>query len=502
MALTARPHARPTWPVMERRGGSGATQRPAVALTVAPARARRIGVRSRTTRGVLCIGVGVLTVAWLHVVFQIGGAPVESFISKWLYDIAFVADTVVCVAVGVRRRSTAWLVLGVGLASFSLGNLIYSLAPDSATVPIPSISDPLWLAIYPCEYSMLILLGRQRVGRVPLATRLDGLVGGLALAAALACMTLPEVTTAWTGHLFWQVATNLAYPVCDLVLLICVVSVLSAVSRTGHDRIWVVLAGSIIAWQVADVLFLHGVGGRVSDLADALVMTGGCGLAMASLLDTTPSPPRPARDASLVLPIGASAVALAVLALTAPLHLDAAAGALAAAALAVSLLRTALALRENRTMIAHSHGEATTDALTGLANMRKLRGDLAEIFVANLAPCVLIMLDLNGFKAYNDTFGHLAGDELLAGLASSLAACAGPEGVAYRMGGDEFCVLAPLTADPEALGLTCVSAMTRTCGKVVISAAHGLVRLPDEAADATSALALADERMYQDKRAR
>ena len=52
------------------------------------------------------------------------------------------------------------------------------------------------------------------------------------------------------------------------------------------------------------------------------------------------------------------------------------------------------------------------------------------------------MFDLDGFKSYNDTHGHPAGDTLLARLGARLAAAFTESGSAYRLGGDEFCLLA------------------------------------------------------------
>ena len=52
-----------------------------------------------------------------------------------------------------------------------------------------------------------------------------------------------------------------------------------------------------------------------------------------------------------------------------------------------------------------------------------------------------MLFDLDGFKSYNDTFGHPAGDALLAHLGTKLAASVAPYGEAYRLGGDEFCAV-------------------------------------------------------------
>ena len=62
-----------------------------------------------------------------------------------------------------------------------------------------------------------------------------------------------------------------------------------------------------------------------------------------------------------------------------------------------------------------------------------------------------MLYDLNGFKRYNDTYGHPAGDALLERLSGRLNAIVSPHGTAYRMGGDEFCVLIRTTTADDAL---------------------------------------------------
>ena len=102
---------------------------------------------------------------------------------------------------------------GFRLLLHGFGDVIYSTAPDLDAVPVPSISDPLWLAIYPCAYIALLALTLQRVGPTLLATRLDGMVSGLAVAALLASVSLPLALDATAGAPFWETATSLAYSV-------------------------------------------------------------------------------------------------------------------------------------------------------------------------------------------------------------------------------------------------------------------------------------------------
>ena len=87
---------------------------------------------------------------------------------------------------------------------------------------------------------------------------------------------------------------------------------------------------------------------------------------------------------------------------------------------------------------------AATDALTGLGNRRRLIVDL-EACIQH-GDTTLTLFDLDGFKAYNDTFGHPAGDALLERLGQRLAAAVAGLGCAYRLGGDEFCVLLEASA--------------------------------------------------------
>jgi len=98
-------------------------------------------------------------------------------------------------------------------------------------------------------------------------------------------------------------------------------------------------------------------------------------------------------------------------------------------------------------------GEARTDPLTGLANRRQLRDFLLHaIGRAERCdePMTVAMLDLDHFKRFNDTFGHVAGDRVLVAFADQLRARLRAQDVAARFGGEEFCLLLPRTTTAEA----------------------------------------------------
>ena len=146
-----------------------------------------------------------------------------------------------------------------------------------------------------------------------------------------------------------------------------------------------------------------------------------------------------------------------------------------------------------------------TDSLTGLGNRSRMQVDL-EAHCARTgeqAPVALFLFDLNGFKLYNDTFGHPAGDLLLTRLGNALGEAVGEDGVAYRVGGDEFCVL--LTCEEERFDTVAgkaAQALTVSDRGVEVSSSWGAVEIPREADTPSEALQLADVRMYAQKESR
>jgi diguanylate cyclase (GGDEF)-like protein len=141
-----------------------------------------------------------------------------------------------------------------------------------------------------------------------------------------------------------------------------------------------------------------------------------------------------------------------------------------------------------------------TDNLTSLGNRRKLMADLDQ-YLASSEPVVLVILDLDGFKGYNDTFGHPAGDSLLVRLAGRLRQATSGHGYAYRLGGDEFCVVwrEVETGTRAQIEATAAAAMRQHGEGFSVSAAYGSVALPAEASTIETALRTADNRMYSRK---
>jgi diguanylate cyclase (GGDEF)-like protein/PAS domain S-box-containing protein len=149
--------------------------------------------------------------------------------------------------------------------------------------------------------------------------------------------------------------------------------------------------------------------------------------------------------------------------------------------------------------------QALHDPLTGLPNRRRLLADLEQRLAeaTRAQPMVLLLFDLDGFKAYNDTFGHPAGDSLLIRLGRNLTGALGDRGTPYRMGGDEFCVMATLEPGApegiERIALLSTDALSERGEGFVVTASYGSVLLPTEATSSADALRRADQRMYARK---
>jgi diguanylate cyclase (GGDEF)-like protein len=150
--------------------------------------------------------------------------------------------------------------------------------------------------------------------------------------------------------------------------------------------------------------------------------------------------------------------------------------------------------------------QARMDGLTGLLNRTAFEGDLAERLARrNQRPSALVFVDLDGFKAINDTLGHAAGDAVLREVAARLAASVRPRDLVGRFGGDEFVLHVDLEGPEDLAGLVdrigrVVSAAMDISGtEVVAGASIGTAMVgPEDSAEAL--IDRADEEMYRRKR--
>jgi two-component system, cell cycle response regulator len=431
--------------------------------------------------------------------------------SRFAHDVVLIAASVLILIRGLTagRERLAWLLIGGGVLAWSLGEVYYTAVLwDAEVIAIPSPADVGYLLLPVLVLPGILLLLRARARHVPRTLWVDGVIAALAVAALSAALVLEPVLDNVEGQAA-AVATNLAYPLGDLVMLGLIVG---ALAGTGWrlDRTWMLLAIGVSTFWLADSLYLV-------KTADGTFTSGGAidtgwwaGLFLvAAAAWQRPPERRRAPDATSLrligVPLGFGMTGLGILIYASIADLNPLAITLAAASLLAVMARLTLTFRENVEMLRASRQEAMSDALTGLGNRRALALDLEELLPEDDAPprpFVLALFDLDGFKHYNDTFGHPAGDGLLVRLGDNLAACLHGRGRAFRMGGDEFCVLLEAGLDdPNALVESAAAALSESGEGFTIGCSHGSVLLPEEATDHAEALRIADQRMYASKHA-
>ena len=386
-------------------------------------------------------------------------------------------------AITTRRNRAAWALLSAGIGAWIAGDLAYG---RHAIV----LADALYAGMFATFYVALGLLLRDRIRPFPSWLAVDGVLAGLAL-GALAALVFPHLDA--SPGIAVMTLGNL---LCDVLLLVLV---LVAFTATGWrpGRGWWTLGASLVIVTVADSIYATQRDDHAAWLDSLWCLAVALGALAAWQRTSRPSRPHVGWAIALV-PVGGSAVGIATMLYGGLTHGNPLSLILAAGSLVAALLRALLMLRENMRLLAKARRQALTDKLTELPNRRALIDDLEQA-TATGKPHTLVFFDLDGFKDYNDSFGHPAGDALLKRLAPRLAAL----GRAYRLGGDEFCLLVKgALSDDHATITGAVQALSEHGDGFTISASHGLVVLPYDAQDATEALRLADERMYSRKRRR
>lgn len=157
---------------------------------------------------------------------------------------------------------------------------------------------------------------------------------------------------------------------------------------------------------------------------------------------------------------------------------------------------------------------ARTDLLTGLGNRAQLYeqlGGACQRLRAGpgdaAARFALLYVDLDGFKAINDTHGHAIGDKLLDRIGRQLAASLAGDDCAYRIGGDEFLVMVPgadaAHAERQAGKIMATVGQPHDIGlpaRARVTASIGIALAPDDGCDAQQLIAHADRALYHAKR--
>ena len=395
-----------------------------------------------------------------------GGASTVRVVDA-LGSLGFAIFATACSALAARseagRQRRAWIWMTVGLAGWAVAaaiRAVYQLVAGEA--PFPSVADAVYL-LYPLGACLALLLfpgGYSRQSRIRIV--LDGVLVATAMFEIYWVLLLRDLHSEAGAAKTFAVGVSIAYLVSDLVVVTVALLVLMR-ARTSQRVTLVMLTAGIVLTALSDTAFTNL---AVRDSYDPGVIgvgwiAGLLLLALAALrtarvtnteLTATHLPSRteiwlPYVPIMLAAAI-CSPILLTPLASLGPLIVS------TIVLLLVVLTRQFLMLGENRLLLATAADRALRDPLTALANRALFHDRLThavQLHQRDGQLVVVMSLDLDDFKLVNDSFGHPAGDALLAESGQRLLGSVRPSDTVARMGGDEFAVLIEGSADSARL---------------------------------------------------
>ena len=335
-----------------------------------------------------------------------------------------------------RNNKWAQPLTAVAIGSWSLGSVTATASSYlEFSALLGNISDALYLLFYP-----LALLGLQLLisiqQRLTILELVDASIIGLGLSTLGAAFALQPVIPHFDGDLN-QSFLAIIYPVADLVLL-CFI--LATVVMQGFSARGLLLSIGICVYAATDFLFLWQ-NLNLNYVFGSLVDYGW----LLAFIMIAESAWQPSSEKStkiginpilITISVFLSATLLALLAI-APDNFPHFILIPAIGTLALAFVRMSIALNQARS-IGHERVLARTDELTTLPNRRRLISEIQSFAVRRGS---LLLLDLDGFKPVNDTYGHEVGDKVLQQVAQRFSRALPNNALLARLGGDEFGIL-------------------------------------------------------------
>ncbi|MGI5216640.1 diguanylate cyclase domain-containing protein [Nocardia sp. CA-290969] len=440
---------------------------------------------------------------------------IDSRVLSFFVAVSVALGTMAAIVIGIRRHrpepALPWYLVAVATVPFATGTVVRELTPAAST-PLDEICT---LTGYLATALAAALWLRPRQARAHPDVLLDsGLIGLGALLASWIFLIAPVLHSAQADM---NTLTAVVFPVFDALMLTLLAHSLATSSRseTSLRLLHLGVGGTLLT----DIGYRLTAAGAITVDPDVLLLpllAAYVAVGAAALHPTMRalSAPRSIRLHHSRQRASVIAVALVVSSLVpvarAPLSpLDQVIVSSVLALLLIGLLiRSERAIGRSARSERQAQYQADHDPLTGLLNRSALlrvlhreHQDWAE------RPLCLLFIDLDEFKAINDSYGHAVGDELIAEAASRIRSAVRRDDVVARYGGDEFIVLAPLDRDEatkmaERLLGTFMKPFQLTIGEVPLTASIGLACDGPRDTDATvyDLIRDADAAMYLAKR--
>jgi diguanylate cyclase (GGDEF)-like protein len=374
------------------------------------------------------------------VLFGFALAVHQSFQGMWSDLFLFNAVPLACLisTLIAPRINNKWAqpLTALAIGSWSLGSIIAtSSGYFELSAFVANISDGLYLLFYP-----LALLGMQFLisiqQRLTVLELVDASIVGLGLSTLGAAFALQPVLPHFDGNLN-QSFLAIIYPVADLVLLCFIIA---TVVMQGFSIRGLLLTIGVCIYAAADFLFLWqnlNLNYVFGSLVDYGWLLGFIVISESVWHSGTDNSAKNGVSPILItISVFLSATLLALLAI-APEKFPHFILIPAIGTLALAFIRMSIALNQARS-IGHERVLARTDDLTTLPNRRRL---ISEIQSFATRKGSLLLLDLDGFKPVNDSYGHQVGDKVLQQVAQRFTRALPSSALLARLGGDEFGIL-------------------------------------------------------------
>ncbi len=364
----------------------------------------------------------------------------QSFQGFWSDLFLFNVIPIACILsiLFTPRINNKWAkpLTAAAIGSWSLGSI---MATASSYIDISAflanISDVLYLSFYPIALlGMQMLISIQQ--RLTTLELVDASIFGLGLSTLGAAFALQPLLPHFNGDLD-QSFLAIFYPVADLVLLCFIIA---TVVMQGFSRRGLLLTIGVCIYAATDFIFLwqnlnlNYVFGSLVDYGWLLAFVVISESAWHSGTDN--SAKNGVSPILITISVFLSATLLALLAI-APDKFPHFILIPAIGTLALAFIRMSIALHQARN-IGQERVLARTDELTTLPNRRRLISEI-QIFAARTGS--LLLLDLDGFKPVNDSYGHEVGDKVLQQVAQRFSRALPSNALLARLGGDEFGIL-------------------------------------------------------------
>lgn len=468
------------------------------------------GSRAHITLRRVAIGSSavLLFVYAIYLVLDPFGDSLDPYFDNGVPDLLIAMAAFACFFRAARWRHdrAAWLVIGTAVLFTAIGEFYWNaIIAHQENPPFPSVADLFYLAFYPVMFCGLMMLALNHLGKIRLSLWLHCLIAVLTVSALDTALVFDTVRAATTDS-GWANATNLAYPLADIFLLMSVIGVW-ALSSWRPNAMWRWIGGGMLVYAIGDAIFAYQSATTGFEVGGLVDMTWPLAAAMLLVAVTRREKASARRhgesSAWLFAPTAVfSTISVGILAWD---HFDPVgdlAFLLAVSATLVTLLQMGLAFLENSRLVRLSERDASIDLVTEIPNRRRLMVDLERACsdATDDSPTLLALFDLDGFKDVNDARGHAFGDEVLKHFAARLTDIASVGGTAYRLGGDEFClILAGDLHKSKPLLERAAAALVEHGEGFDVTSSFGFAILPGDTRDANEALRIADRRMYEVK---